>query len=92
MSVIDSKTTLRNLKKKGFVESNKDHKYLHLYLNDRFVLSTKISHGSSDIGEELIRAMSFQCALSKSEFLDLAKCPMSKDEYLEILERKGLLK
>jgi len=92
MSVIDSKTTLRNLKKKGFVESNKDHKYLHLYHNDKFVLCTKISHGSSDIREDLIRAMAFQCALSKSEFIDLVKCPLSKEAYLVILEKKGLLK
>ena len=95
MSVLDSKTTYRNLKKKGFTDADnksKDHKYLHLYYNDKFVLSTKISHGTGDIGMPLIRAMSFQCHLTKTEFMELLNCTLSKDNYFEILEKNGLLK
>ena len=61
-------------------------------LNLSQFLSTKISHGSSDIREDLIRVMAFQCALSKSEFIDLVKCPLSEEAYKEILEKKGFLK
>jgi len=95
MSVLDSKTTYRNLKSKGFVDAenkSKDHKYLNLFYNKKYVLSTKISHGNGDIDPYLIRQMSFQCQLTKSDFMDLAKCPLSKDAYFEILEKKGLLK
>jgi len=92
MSVLDPKTTLRNLVKKGFLESNKDHKYLHLYCDDKLVLATKISHGSDDIRDPLIKSMAFQCGLSKTEFLDLARCPLSKEAYFEILDKKGYLK
>lgn len=94
MSAIDSQKTYRNLKKKGFIDStnkSSDHKYLELFHNNKLVLHTKISHGNEDIRNPLIRMMSFQCKLTKSEFLDLAKCPITKKKYLEILESKGLL-
>lgn len=88
MSVLDPKKTYRNLKKKGFVDSaNKsdDHKYLELFHNEKLVLHTKISHGNKDIGNYLIKQMSEQCHLNKDEFMDLSNCPLSKDDYFEIL-------
>ena len=63
-----------------------------MFYEDKLVLYTKISHGAKDIGEYLIKAMSFQCKLSKSELMDLANCPLSKEDYFKILEEKGLLK
>jgi len=95
MSVLDPKKTLKNLRKKGFVDSfnhSKDHKYLELFHNNKLVCYTKISHGNKDIGDPLIKQMSFQCKLDKDEFMDLAKCPMSEEEYIELLENKGYLK
>ena len=95
MSVLDPKKTYKNLKKKGFVDSDSksaDHKYLELFYNDKLVLYTKISHGNKDIGNHLIKQMSVQCHLDKDEFIDLSNCPLSKDDYFEILEKKGLLK
>lgn len=94
MSVLDSKKTYRSLKKKGFIDSIKkssDHKYLELFYNNKFVLHTKISHGNEDIRNPLIKMMSFQCKLSKSEFMDLANCPLTKKEFFKILKEKGLL-
>ena len=94
MSVIDPKKTYRNLRKKGFIDStnhSNDHKYLELFFDDKFVLSTKISHGNKDIGNHLIKQMSVQCYLNKNDFIDLANCPLSKDKYISILLEKGLL-
>ncbi len=94
MSVLDAKKTYKNLKKKGFVDSvnhSKDHKRLELFYNDKLVCHTKISHGNKDIGKYLIKQMSFQCKLDKNKFVDLANCPLSKEEYIAILEEKGLL-
>ena len=94
MAVLDAKKTYRNLKSKGFIDApNKsdDHKYLEFYYEDRLVLYTKISHGEKDLGDFLIKQMSHQCKLSKSEFMDLANCPLSEDEYLKILEDKEFL-
>ena len=35
--------------------------------------------------------MSFQCKLDKNDFIDMAKCPLSKDDFIQILDQKGLL-
>ena len=94
MSVLDAKRTYQNLKTKGFVDSKRksaDHKYLELYHEGRYVTHTKISHNSGDLDNYLIRQMSFQCKLDKAEFIDLATCPLSKEDYLNILDKKGLL-
>jgi len=94
MSVLDPDKTYKNLKKKGFIDSTTksvDHKRVELFHNNKFVLSTKISHHSGDIGNHLIKQMSVQCHLDKNNFIDLAKCPLSKEDFLEILDKKGLL-
>lgn len=94
MSTLDPKKTYKNLKKKGFIDSVKrsdDHKYLELFYKDKLVLYTKLSHGNKDIGDYLIKQMSVQCHLDKNDFMDLSNCPLSKDDYLRILNNKGLL-
>ncbi|MGE5383675.1 MAG: hypothetical protein ACM3PX_09635 [Omnitrophica WOR_2 bacterium] len=94
MSVLDPRKTLNNLKKKGFIEEeNKspDHKRLALILNGKLVTSTKLSHNGQDIDNYLIKQMSCQCHLTKDEFIDLATCPLSKEEYFQILAKQGLL-
>jgi hypothetical protein len=95
MSVLNPQKTYKNLRKKGFVDSitkSDDHKYIELFHENRLVLYTKISHGKKDIGDPIIKAMAFQCKLSKTELMNLATCPLSKEDYLKILKEKGLLK
>lgn len=95
MSALDPKKTYQNLKKKGFIDSiNKsvDHKRLDLFHEGKLVTCTKVSHGKGDIGDYLIKRMSVQCKLDKKEFIDLVNCPLSKEDYLEILGKKGFLK
>lgn len=95
MSVLDPLKTYQNLKKKGFVDSankSNDHKYLELFHNGKFVLYTKLSHGKKDIDDHLIKQMSVQCYLDKNDFMNLSNCPLSKEDYFEILDKKGLLK
>jgi hypothetical protein len=91
MAVLDPKETHRNLLKKGFVNAPGDHKRLEYYYNDKLILHTKISHGTKEIGDYLIKQMYVQCQLSKGEFIDLAKCPLSKEEYFNILKDKGII-
>lgn len=81
------------MKKKGFVEGiNRapHHIFLELYNQDRMILFTKVSH-SGDIHSRLISAMARQCHLSTKDFKDLARCPLSKERYLEKLGDLGLL-
>ena len=35
--------------------------------------------------------MKRQCKLEKNEFLDLANCPLSAENYFEILKRNGVI-
>jgi hypothetical protein len=94
MSALDAKKTYQNLKKKGFVDSTRksvDHKYLELFHEGKYVTHTKISHNSGDLDNYLIKQMAVQCKLDKREFLDLANCPLSEEDYLSILDKKGLL-
>lgn len=94
MSLLDPKKTYHNLRKKGFIDSTTrsvDHKHLDFFLNDKYILSTKISHGNKDIGDHLIKQMSVQCHLDKNDFIDLAKCPLSRDEFIEKLKQMDLL-
>jgi predicted RNA binding protein YcfA (HicA-like mRNA interferase family) len=94
MNSINSKDTYKNLIKKGFIDcthKSSDHKYIELNYKGKHILHTKVSHGNQDIGPDLVKAMAFQCKLSKPEFLDLAKCPMDRETYLQILKERKLL-
>ena len=90
--VIDSNKTYRNLKKKGFIDAPGDHKFLHYYHEGKFVLSTKISHGSShDLEDFIIKKMATQCKLNREDFINLANCPLSSEEYIEKLKQEGAI-
>ena len=84
------KKTYKNLKKKGFNDAPGDHLFLEFYYNGKFILHTKISHGShKDIGTPLIKLMANQCKLTKVQFEDFASCTLSEKEYIKILIDNG---
>jgi hypothetical protein len=93
--VLDKSKTYKNLKKKGFIDSinkSNDHLYLELFFEGKLVLYTKVSHGSTkDIGKSLISQMAKQCKLSTPDFLDLANCPLSQEEYFKKLKTQNIL-
>lgn len=94
MAVLDAKKTYKNLLKKGFDDASSksdDHKWLELFYEGKLVLHTKISHGEKDLGDFLIKQMSLQCKLDKTDFMDLANCPLSQKQYFEILAEKGFI-
>lgn len=91
MAVLDAKKTLQNLLGKGFVSAKGDHKFLELYFNGKYILHTKISHGEKELESFHIGMMSRQCKLDKKNFIDLANCPLSKEEYIKILKENGVI-
>lgn len=91
MSVLDAKKTYQNLLNKGFKASKGDHKFLEYYFNGKLILHTKISHGEKELQDFHIGMMKRQCKLGKKEFIDLANCPLSESEYLEILKTNGTI-
>ena len=91
--VLEKNKAYKNLKKKGFTDSldhSNAHKYLEFIHNGKMILYTKLSHGSKkDIDDFLIKQMSTQCKLSKQQFADLVNCPLSEEQYIEILKNIG---
>ena len=95
MATLDAKQTLKNLKSKGFAVAKSksvDHNLIEFWYNGKLTRArTKISHGEKELNDYLISCMSKQTLLSKNEFIDLAKCPMSQTEYEKILRNKGFI-
>lgn len=89
--VFDSRKVEKSLKKKGFKNRDSHHKIFEFYYENKLVAWTKLSHNGQDIGDNLISAMSRQCKLTKNDFVDLIKCPLSQEVYTEKLEEQGLL-
>lgn len=91
--VLDKKTTYKNLKKKGFIDSetrSDDHKYLEYFHQGKLICYTKVSHGSKgEIDDYLIKQMYTQCLIDKNNFVDLVKCPLSAEGYLNLLKKNG---
>jgi hypothetical protein len=91
MAVLDAKKTYANLLSKGFKLGKGDHKFLEFYYMGKYILQTKISHGEKELEEFHIGMMKRQCKLEKSEFIDLANCPLSADDYVDILKKNGTI-
>jgi len=82
------------LYKKGFEDLNNksdEHIYLEFYYEGEFILYTKLSHNMDDLGDFLIGQMSKQCKLKKDDFLNLARCPLSQEEYEQKLRDQNLI-
>ena len=95
MSVLEHKTTLNNLKKKGFVEpknKSNDHIRLEFWYNGKLTrANTKLSHNKQDINDSLISLMSKQICLTKKQFIEFSKCTITQPQYEEILKEQGFI-
>lgn len=81
------------LKKKGFEQSNRDHKKFtyHTFEGEKTSIWTKISHGTShkDISRDNLKKMARQCRLDLESLHDLIDCPLSREEYQKIQISSG---
>lgn len=81
------------LNKKGFELSQTHHNYFILYVDGKKTsIRTRISHGKKEYGENLLQAMSKQLKLSRVLFDDLLDCPLSYNDYVDILVESGYIK
>ena len=92
---IDRKEIESSLVAKGFVKEDSHHRYFyHEVKGKRTGISTHTSHGSDykTYGDNLLRLIKKQLRLDAlSQVADLFKCPMTGDDYNEILKKKDLL-
>ena len=91
MATLDAKKTLSNLVSKGFKNKKGDHKFLEFYYKGKYILHTKISHGEKELESFHIGMMSRQCKLDKKDFIDLATCPLSEENYINKLKGIGMI-
>lgn len=80
---------LKNLKKKGFVCRDGDHKYLCYETPDgrRTSIRTRVSHGGKkELSSGMVSAMAQQCHLSTTtQFCEFASCHIGQGGYESIL-------
>ncbi len=76
---------------KGFKVEQTHHEYFWFYYNGkRTHIKTRISHGKKEYGPNLISAIKKQLKLqSKQQIEDLLNCPMSEEDYIELLRSNG---
>ena len=91
----DNRTALQQ---KGFRLDPKarrtDHYYFVLYVdNQKTSVWTKVSHGGNhDVGDGLFSTMARQCKLTTGQFCDLIDCPLSENQYSDLLTAQGAVK
>jgi hypothetical protein len=93
MKMYSKKKIEKSLIKKGFVATDGDHEFLvFLYNGNYSKVHTKLSHGTSSPGRDILQQIKKQLKLnSQREFERLIDCPMSKSEYEDILKEQGIL-
>ena len=82
------------LLKKGFLKADGDHHYFKYQTISGLItpIKTKTSHTpkQKSIGDSLLGKMCKQCHLSKSQFIELVDCPMTRKQYETILKNDGM--
>ena len=87
-----AKDVTRALEKKGFRSREGDHTFFRLYADGvKTTVRTKVSHGAKEIHDGLLSAMAKQTHLRKKEFLRLIDCPLSEEEYLDLLRERDVI-
>lgn len=83
------------LREKGFCVEETHHRYFHHTVDGKKSgVSTNMSHGSDDdIGDNLVNMMKRQLRLQTTkQARDLFQCPMSGEEYIELLRKQGVIR
>lgn len=90
MAVRAKRDVEASLKTKGFRQGEGDHHWFIYWTSDgkKTTIRTKTSHGATkDLGDGLLTQMARQVRTSKGQFLDLIDCPMTRDQYEDLLRQ-----
>ena len=92
MSIYKTETLQKALLKKGFEKGITHHEMYWLCVEGkRTEIKTRISHGRKEYGDNLLGLMAREIKLRRSQFDDFIECPLSADEYLELLRQQGII-
>ncbi len=71
------------LKRKGFIRSDNDHRYLTLYVDGKKEASTFVGQGDNfDIRSDEIGFMAKELGITNHNFVDLVTCKLSAESYI----------
>lgn len=80
----------QSLLHKGFRAVAAHHEMYWLYAGDKKTsIRTRLSHGEKEYGQKLLAAMRKQLKLTKVDFDRFMDCPMTGEQYLELLITQG---
>lgn len=93
MKRVRSSQQLRSaLGRKGFLPKQADHTWYRFYSGGRKTnIRTRVSHGTKTYDIRLLGMMADQLHLDHNEFDDLIECPMSGDDYANLMAQRGQL-
>jgi len=76
-----------------FAQDERRHEWYKLLDRDgKFIVATKLSRRASgkDIPKDIFSKIAKQMCLTKSELSEAVRCPLSREDYYNILKEKGL--
>ena len=93
LTSIKTNKIAKSLLAKGFQEDVKhDHRIFRFYVgNKKTGIYTKISHGKSEYGDQLLSLMARELYITKDNFLALIYCQVNYEKYIKLLEENGIL-
>jgi hypothetical protein len=75
---------------KGFIPDETHHEMFWLVIGGKKTsIRTRISHGATEYGDQLLTLMSRQIGLSKTELYRLVDCPMDGEKLRTLLVERG---
>lgn len=79
--------------RKGFQLREGDHHYFiyHTTTGEKTRIFTKTSHSHHDVGQGMLGLMARQCKLSRTSFDRLLDCPLSREQYENILVEQQVI-
>lgn len=67
------------------------HVYGWLVVEGKKILRVHYSHGKGDLPGKIGDKIRNQLKLTRNDFKDLIDCPLSREGYLDILKKKGMI-
>ena len=90
MSTYKIREIKQALLSKGFQESNTHHHVYHLWVgNKKTGVRTYLSFGAKEYNDSLLGFVAKQLRLRRSELDDLIDCPISGEQYVNLLVERG---
>jgi hypothetical protein len=77
--------------KLGMIIRDGKDKHALFYHNGKIILKTKRSFGRGKLDGNIPYLIRQQMKLSESEFEELVDCPLTLQEYVDILKKKGYI-